>query len=87
MDDVQPIAQPIASGSFAWRQQQHNHHINQQQALPKLTGRPVELSRRIDIDMDPLKKSSRKETALLHYNTIHNPKNRLVSYSLNLVNI
>lgn len=75
MDDVQPIAQPIASGSFAWRQQQHNHHINQQQALPKLTGRPVELSRRIDIDMDPLKKSSRKETALLHYNTIHNPKN------------
>ncbi|KAJ3248229.1 vacuolar membrane-associated protein iml1 [Chytriomyces hyalinus] len=36
---------------------------------------PIELSRRLTIDMDPHKRSTRKEMALLHYDTTHNTKN------------
>ncbi|KAG9288504.1 hypothetical protein G9A89_015710 [Geosiphon pyriformis] len=35
----------------------------------------VELSRAIQIDIDPNKKSDRKETAILHYDVLHNPDN------------
>ncbi|KAI8613277.1 hypothetical protein BC830DRAFT_1193049 [Chytriomyces sp. MP71] len=35
---------------------------------------PIDLSRRMVVDMDPLKRSTRKEMAILHYDTIHNPK-------------
>ncbi|KAI9355945.1 hypothetical protein DFJ73DRAFT_916836, partial [Zopfochytrium polystomum] len=38
--------------------------------------KPVELSRKIVIDMDPQRRSSRREMAELHYNTFHNSKNR-----------
>ncbi|KAI8986397.1 hypothetical protein BDB01DRAFT_849455 [Pilobolus umbonatus] len=34
-----------------------------------------EMSKSIIIDADPYKKSSRRETAILHYDTIHNPNN------------
>jgi hypothetical protein len=71
-DENQPGAKSIG------KQQQQQ----QEQAMPILKGRPVELSRKIDIDMDPLKKSPRKEMASLHYNTIHNPKNRHVADAL-----
>ncbi|OBZ91330.1 hypothetical protein A0J61_00592 [Choanephora cucurbitarum] len=34
-----------------------------------------EMSRSMIIDVDPYKKSDRRETAILHYDTIHNPNN------------
>ncbi|KAI9032760.1 hypothetical protein CLU79DRAFT_830598 [Phycomyces nitens] len=34
-----------------------------------------EMSRSMIIDVDPYKKSERRETAILHYDTLHNPKN------------
>ncbi|RKO93162.1 hypothetical protein BDK51DRAFT_18831, partial [Blyttiomyces helicus] len=37
--------------------------------------RRVELSRREVIDLDPQRKSPRREMALLHYDTVHNPRN------------
>ncbi|KAI9335535.1 hypothetical protein BDR26DRAFT_1009283 [Obelidium mucronatum] len=36
---------------------------------------PIELSKRLVIDMDPHKKSTRNEMAILHYDTIHNTRN------------
>jgi len=36
--------------------------------------RPVELSRSIIVDMDPQKRSNRRELAIVHYDTLHNPK-------------
>ncbi|KAJ3139423.1 vacuolar membrane-associated protein iml1 [Physocladia obscura] len=42
---------------------------------------PIELSKRIVIDLDPQGRSSRKEMAILHYDTLHNSHN---CYHLNL---
>lgn len=35
----------------------------------------IELSRRLVIEMDPQQKSTRREIAILHYDTVHNPQN------------
>lgn len=36
--------------------------------------RPVEMSRSLIVDMDPQKRSNRRELAIVHYDTVHNPK-------------
>ncbi|KAJ3084150.1 vacuolar membrane-associated protein iml1 [Rhizoclosmatium hyalinum] len=36
---------------------------------------PIELSKRMVIDMDPQRRSTRNERAILHYDTIHNTRN------------
>jgi DEP domain-containing protein 5 len=41
---------------------------------------PIEITRRIVIDMDTSRRSTRREMALLHYDTTHNAKNRLGFY-------
>ncbi|KAI9141406.1 hypothetical protein BKA69DRAFT_1138976, partial [Paraphysoderma sedebokerense] len=41
---------------------------------PNAPRRKVELSRRMFIDLDPSHRSDRKEVAILHYDTVHNPK-------------
>ncbi|CAG8442780.1 2976_t:CDS:2 [Dentiscutata heterogama] len=45
-------------------------------ATSKLSKRPViELTKAMQIDIDPLKKSDRRETATLHYDMVFNPDN------------
>lgn len=39
-----------------------------------LAQQPVELSRSLIVDMDPQKRSNRRELAIVHYDTVHNPK-------------
>ena len=65
-----PIA-PIVSSIFS-STLPPNDNLNTPQLLDP---EPIELSKKIIIDLDPQQKSIRKEMALVHYDTIHNPKN------------
>ena len=42
---------------------------------PSIPQPPFELSKRMNVDMDPQKRSPKREIAVLHYDTVHNPKN------------
>lgn len=42
---------------------------------PRRRRTQFEMSRSVIIDVDPYKKSNRRETAILHYDTLHNPNN------------
>ncbi|KAI9011749.1 hypothetical protein DFJ74DRAFT_645665 [Hyaloraphidium curvatum] len=41
---------------------------------PSTARHVVELSRSLIVDMDPQKRSNRRELAIVHYDTVHNPK-------------
>ncbi|KAJ3011603.1 vacuolar membrane-associated protein iml1, partial [Thoreauomyces humboldtii] len=43
-------------------------------AVPPPRPNPFALTRRMVIDLDPQRRSPRRETALLHYDTLHNPR-------------
>ncbi|KAI8354026.1 hypothetical protein BD560DRAFT_407914, partial [Blakeslea trispora] len=51
------------------------HQIPTTQSNTSLKRIDFEMSRSMIIDVDPYKKSDRRETAILHYDTIHNPNN------------
>ena len=52
-----------------------NEGLEPKNSNEKSENSPFILSKKILIDMDPLKQSERKETAILHCDTVYNPKN------------
>ncbi|TPX59745.1 hypothetical protein SpCBS45565_g07662 [Spizellomyces sp. 'palustris'] len=50
-------------------------HTSQAQLHVSKNQEQYRLSRRMVIDLDPQRRSPRRETAVLHYDTVHNPRN------------
>ena len=66
-----PSSQAQISSPLRWFKKSQQQQITNQSSNAK----KVELSRKILIDLDPQKKSYRIETAVLHFDAVHNPNN------------
>lgn len=64
-----PIKEKDLDGSSTLRQVPSTHSSMSPKRID------FEMSKSMIIDVDPYKKSDRRETAILHYDTIHNPNN------------